>query len=76
MKTLNWIFVFTFLTLLSFVSCDAEEISCYNQEMEENHSGTCQQNCPGVCGCDGIFYCNECIANSKGISVKNSEPCN
>jgi hypothetical protein len=26
----------------------------------------CTQDCPGVCGCDGKFYCNACVAQSMG----------
>ena len=76
MKNLNWIFTLVFLLMLFLVSCDYDDPSCYDQEMEENHSGICQRDCPGVCGCDGNFYCNACIANSKGISVDYSGSCN
>jgi hypothetical protein len=27
-------------------------------------------DCPGVVGCDGKNYCNECIARTQGIRVK------
>jgi hypothetical protein len=26
----------------------------------------CPADCPGVCGCDGRFYCNACTAQSMG----------
>ena len=29
----------------------------------------CDADCPGVCGCDGNFYCNECVANGAGVDV-------
>jgi hypothetical protein len=63
------LFIFTFLTALS---C---EKSCYDAEMEANHPGICTQDCPEVCGCDGKTYCNECIANSKGIRIVSEGPC-
>ena len=61
--------------LMTSATCNNKEVSCYDAEMEQNHSGICQQDCPGVCGCDGKTYCNECIANSKGISVVSFSPC-
>lgn len=36
---------------------------------------TCTQDCPGVCGCDGQFYCNACIAASSGIDVDPNASC-
>ena len=29
----------------------------------------CTRDCPGVCGCDGQFYCNACNAHQAGIDV-------
>lgn len=29
----------------------------------------CTSDCPGVCGCDGRWYCNECLANAAGVSI-------
>jgi len=29
----------------------------------------CTADCPGVCGCDGKFYCNTCGANMAGFDV-------
>lgn len=61
---------------IAFSSCKAEEdTSCYDSAMEAAHSGICTQDCPSICGCDGKTYCNECIANSKGISKVADGPC-
>lgn len=61
-------------SLLTFTACEKKQ-NCYDREMEENHSGICPHDCPGVCGCDNQTYCNECDANSKGIRVVKNKPC-
>lgn len=35
----------------------------------------CTADCPGVCACDGQFYCNACGAAEKGIDVSISTAC-
>lgn len=35
----------------------------------------CTEDCPGVCGCDGQFYCNECIAAQAGVDVNPDIDC-
>lgn len=35
----------------------------------------CFTDCPGVCGCDGKFYCNACMANAAGVGVSKSTQC-
>ena len=35
----------------------------------------CPGDCPGVCGCDGADYCNECGANAAGVNVASPGPC-
>ena len=69
------ILIFTLLLAMTWIACDDETIDCYDAEMEQNHLGICLQDCPGVCGCDGNTYCNECIANSFGISVVSDGAC-
>jgi hypothetical protein len=63
------------ILILSFSFLGACSSDCYDAQMEAAHSGICPQDCPGVCGCDGKTYCNECIANSQGIKVDKDEPC-
>ncbi|KYF60369.1 hypothetical protein BE08_37780, partial [Sorangium cellulosum] len=37
--------------------------------------GGCPEDCPGVCGCDGNFYCNACSAQQAGVDVSTSIAC-
>jgi hypothetical protein len=30
---------------------------------------SCTKECPGACGCDGMFYCNVCEAHRAGIDA-------
>jgi len=71
----KFILLFTVLLTMTWIACNNGGTNCYDAEMEQNHSGVCTQDCPGVCGCDGETYCNECIANSVGISVVSHSPC-
>lgn len=34
---------------------------------------SCATDCPGVCGCDGRFYCNACRAERAGVDVTESD---
>ena len=35
----------------------------------------CDDDCPGVCGCDGLSYCSTCSANAIGATVGSLEMC-
>jgi hypothetical protein len=35
----------------------------------------CTADCPGVCGCDGKFYCNACAAHAAGTDDTNDTAC-
>lgn len=69
------IILMTIFASIAISSCQKTD-KCYDRKMEKNHSGGCLQDCPLVCGCDRNTYCNECIANSKGIKVLSNGPCN
>lgn len=61
------------LLLLATSACrkDHPTCNCYDEELfQQRKDSYCTTDCPGVTGCDGKFYCNECEANRKGIRVK------
>jgi hypothetical protein len=58
--------------------CDFEPNDCGATDM----LGTCRKrpqgclaDCPGVCGCDGRFYCNACTAQSVGVDPSSDTSC-
>jgi hypothetical protein len=62
-------FLFLNLIFLLLISCNKD---CYNPSLENEYKDkVCTKDCPGVTGCDGKTYCNECEANKKGVAVKN-----
>ena len=71
MKTIKAIsFFLSFICLMMFSSCTKEVVFCFDKKMYDKHrNDICPMDCPGVNGCDGRIYCNECIANSLGIHV-------
>ena len=61
------LFVLT-MGLLS-TSCKKSD-GCYDAQLEQQFRNSfCTADCPGVVGCDGKTYCNECEANRNGIRV-------
>jgi hypothetical protein len=51
------------------LSCKKDR-GCYDAQLEEQFRNSfCTEDCPGVLGCDGKTYCNECQANRQGIRV-------
>ena len=62
-----------FLTALSLttLSCKKNNDGCYDDQLYQQHKDDiCTTDCPGVTGCDGKTYCNECEAHRLGIRVK------
>lgn len=37
--------------------------------------GGCPTDCPGVCGCDNKFYCNQCDAAQAGVNITINQTC-
>ncbi len=68
MKLLKYLFI---SAVLFFFNSSCKHNDCYDESLYQKNKNTyCTQDCPGVIGCDGKTYCNECIAHSKGIRVK------
>lgn len=68
MKNLKMLF--TSFLLLATLSCNKDKDSCYDARLYRQHKDDiCTMDCPGVTGCDGKIYCNECEALRQGIRV-------
>ncbi len=62
-----YMMAFSMLTLLS---CNKNDNSCYDEQLYQQHKNdNCPHDCPGVTGCDGKTYCNECEASRQGIRI-------
>ncbi len=62
--------------------CGAREYCVYDDVCGRSAPGhcaprpeICTEDCPGVCGCDGRFYCNECLAATMGVDVDPDGTC-
>ena len=53
-------------------SCEKRsDCDCYDPAYAEKHKNDiCTTDCPGVIGCDGKAYCNECEMRRNGIMTK------
>ena len=69
MKTLSLIISISLLPFM--VCCKKRSAVCYDEQLKQQYlNAICTADCPGVKGCDGKTYCNECQANSQGIRIK------
>lgn len=66
-------------SLESMVLCKSSEFCDFSDVCGVTKTGyctakptTCDTSCPGVCGCDGKSYCNECEAHKVGVDVDPS----
>jgi len=58
--------------------CDFEPASCGDGDQQgicRPLPQACTKDCPGVCGCDGAFYCNECTAHQAGVDEASDTSC-
>jgi hypothetical protein len=66
---LKILLMFIFLVFM-LTSCKKNG-SCFSARLYKKHKNDfCFMDCPGVIGCDGKMYCNECLALTNGIKVK------
>ena len=66
----NLLIIILLLGIALCQSCKTASITCFDEKLFNKHKNdACPEHCPGVKGCDGKTYCNECIANSKGIKA-------
>jgi hypothetical protein len=62
------VFLLVFVACATMFSCNKD---CYNPSLENEYKNAlCPTDCPGVKGCDGKTYCNECEANKLGVAVE------
>ncbi|EYF08457.1 hypothetical protein [Chondromyces apiculatus] len=66
------------------IACGEDEVCIYEGGFCGGDDGgglceprptVCDQDCPGVCGCDGQFYCNACMARAAGVDVAANTSC-
>ena len=58
------------LMMGAFPAC-RKHPACWDEALYNEHKNdVCTADCPGVRGCDGKTYCNECVANREGIRVE------
>jgi hypothetical protein len=64
-------FIAIVILSLANSSCSKSISGCYDEQLYQQHKNDiCTADCPGVIGCDGKFYCNECDALRHGIRLK------
>lgn len=51
--------------------CDLPGASCGGTGVCAPRPEGCPEDCPGVCGCDGRTYCNDCMAAAAGVDVSD-----
>jgi hypothetical protein len=57
-------------TILCLNACSKDH-KCFDAALKKEYENKfCTQDCPGVVACNGVNYCNECIANTAGYKLK------
>ncbi|MBX3272955.1 MAG: hypothetical protein KF729_22015 [Sandaracinaceae bacterium] len=55
--------------------CHRADLGCTGAGVCARRPTACPADCGGVCGCDGITYCNACTAHSAGVRVATNGRC-
>lgn len=65
--------------------CDADSVCRFPAEAVCGDGGVagvcvarptgCRRDCPRVCSCDGFQFCNVCVAESRGFSIRHKGGC-
>lgn len=55
--------------------CDVGADLCGGSGVCRPRPQACDDDCPGVCGCDGSVYCNSCRAQGQGVAVAKDAVC-
>lgn len=68
---MKYLLVISLFFSISLFACGEEDFKdpCFDESLV--HDDFCTADCPGVTGCDGKTYCNECEANRVGIRVED-----
>jgi hypothetical protein len=64
-------FLLGIILFANLTACKKTNNSCFDAALkEQNKNAFCTQDCPGITGCDGKIYCNDCEAARQGIKPR------
>ena len=73
---MRYLFLFTVLCLGALTQCndDSEPLTgCYDAALDSLWmDSVCSAECLGVCACNGVTYCNPCLAAQDGYYLLDS----
>ena len=58
------------MAIIAILATGCRKETCPNPKLQNQHAkDVCTADCPGVVGCDGKTYCNECEARRHGVRL-------